>query len=365
MTLQVHRFPLGLSDAAWPAPTDRLWLEPLSMGALQSVLVNATGATYSRSTLLRIHEISAGNPFFAIELARAIAARGAVLRPGEELPVPSSLRDLVADRLNGQPAATRHLLLTAAMSSRPSIELLEERAGRDPRPALKGAVDARIVQYDGSLVSFAHPLFASTLVSDAGPDERRSTHAWLGEAASEDVEARARHLALARPGVDPAVAEQLARAAAQASERGALTVAGELADLSVDRTPASDPERVERALTAADTWYRVGDFTAVRQRVARLLPATDGIQRAHALLLDGLATWYLGSAYEAQACLDQALVNAGGDPALAGVINFYLSVFCSDIGECRAHAVAAAELLRNTRIAATRRPRCSRHFTCP
>ena len=104
------------------------------MGALQSVLVNATGATFSRSTLIRIQEISAGNPFYAIELARALVARGAVLRPGEDLPVPSSLRDLVADRLNNQPRATRRLLLTAAMSSRPSIELLQERAGRDPCP---------------------------------------------------------------------------------------------------------------------------------------------------------------------------------------------------------------------------------------
>jgi DNA-binding CsgD family transcriptional regulator len=341
--------PLGLADPAWPVAIDRVWLEPLSMGALQSVLVNATGATFSRSTLLRIHEISAGNPFFAIELARAVAARGAVLRPGEDLPVPSSLRDLVADRLNAQPVAARRLLLTAAMSSRPSIELLQERAGRDPLPVLKPAIDARLVRVDGSLVSFAHPLFASTLIADAGDNERRQTHAWLGDAEGEDIEARARHMALARPGISAPVAEQLARAAARASERGALTVAGELADLSVERTPPQDSQRIERALLAADAWYRVGDFSAVRERVAKLLPVLEGVHRARALLLDGLATWYLGTAHEAQAHLLQALSDAGADPALAGLINFYLSVFRDDISECRRHAFAAAELLKKTK----------------
>ena len=341
--------PLGLADPARPIAIERLWLEPLSMGALQSVLQAATGATFSRPTLIRIREISAGNPFYAIELARALAARGAVLRPGEDLPVPVSLRELVADRLNGQPAPARRLLLTAALSSGPTVALLEARAGRDPRPILRPAIDAGLFRMDGRRAAFTHPLFASTMVAEANDNELQSTHAWLGDAADEDVEARARHTALARPGIDAAVAEQLAQASARSLQRGAPTIAGELADLAVERTPAGDPERAERALAAADAWYVAGDFDAVRDRVAKLLPAVAGTQRARALLLAGLAAWYVSTSQDAVATLLLALADARGDRLLEGLIHYYLSIFHDyDLNAARRHALAAAELLADT-----------------
>ncbi len=341
--------PFGLDDAARPIAIEHVWLEPLSLGALQSVLHSATGASFSRPTLLRIHEISAGNPFYAIELGRAIVAHGAVLRPGEDLPVPSSLRELVAGRINGQPRATRRLLLTAALSSAPTIELLNDRAGRDSRPIMRPAVDAGLIHVDAGSLSFSHPLFASTLIASASEDERLSTHAWLGQAPTEDFEARARHLALARTGTDATVAEQLARAAVRALQRGAPTVAGELADLSVERTPTQDPERVERALSAAEAWFTAGDFAAVRARVASLLPSLGGTHRARALTLDGLATWYIGTSREAVASLLPALADAGSDRALEGRIHYYLSVFLDyDLEAERRHAIAAADLLAAT-----------------
>jgi len=84
--------PFGLADAARPIPIERLWLEPLSMGALHQLLRSATDSSFTRPTLLRIQELSGGNPFYALELARAFVASGTAARPGQNLPMPSSLR---------------------------------------------------------------------------------------------------------------------------------------------------------------------------------------------------------------------------------------------------------------------------------
>ena len=47
----------------------RVEITPLSLGALGRVIHRRTGAPLSRPLLRRIHEISGGNPFFALELA--------------------------------------------------------------------------------------------------------------------------------------------------------------------------------------------------------------------------------------------------------------------------------------------------------
>lgn len=59
--------PFGLAEAARPIPIERLWLEPLSMGALHQLLRSATGSSFGRPTLLRIQELSGGNPFYALD----------------------------------------------------------------------------------------------------------------------------------------------------------------------------------------------------------------------------------------------------------------------------------------------------------
>src|SRR5262249_10227922 len=47
---------------------------PLSVGALHRFLRDRLGRSFARQTLLRIHERSGGNPFFALELARVLGA---------------------------------------------------------------------------------------------------------------------------------------------------------------------------------------------------------------------------------------------------------------------------------------------------
>ncbi len=341
--------PFGLAEAARPIPIERLWLEPLSMGALHQLLRSATDSSFTRPTLLRIQELSGGNPFYALELARAFVAAGTFIRPGQDLPMPSSLRALVGAHLDRVPAGTRRLLLTVALSTRPTMGLLEAMSGPGTRTLLEPAIDASLICLEGPTVTFEHPLYASTLVARARADEVRAVHAALGNAATEDPEARARHLALASEGPDAGVARSLARAAARARGRGAPAMAGELADMAAERTPSAGRERSERALAAAEAWFAAGDLPAARERAAALMPNLRGSLRARALLLMGLCAWYTRPAQEAVAELLPALSYARNDRPLLGLLHFYLAVFRDfDLAEARKHSALAARLLEDT-----------------
>ena len=55
-----------------PDRIERVRVGPLSMGGLHMLISSRLGRSFPRPTMVRIAEISGGNPFFALELARAI-----------------------------------------------------------------------------------------------------------------------------------------------------------------------------------------------------------------------------------------------------------------------------------------------------
>jgi hypothetical protein len=70
----------GDTDVTWLQPEQpdamtRILLKPLSIGGLRQVVSSRFGRSIPRQTLLRIHEASGGNPFYALELARAMTER--------------------------------------------------------------------------------------------------------------------------------------------------------------------------------------------------------------------------------------------------------------------------------------------------
>ena len=79
--------PLGLERAFAADRLTRVGLSPLSLGAVQRLLQLQLGYVPSRPVLHRLHDLSGGNPFFALELARALRAGTLRLEPGERLPV--------------------------------------------------------------------------------------------------------------------------------------------------------------------------------------------------------------------------------------------------------------------------------------
>jgi hypothetical protein len=198
------------SELEQSVDVERLRVGPLSVGALHRLLHDRLGRPFARQTLLRIHERSGGNPFFALELARVL---GEDVDPLEPLPVPETLEELLRARLAGLPTTTRDALALASALGTPS-EWLLERAGVAPH-ALDPAVEAHVVERESGAIRFTHPLLSSVLYNDLGA-ERKVVHERVAAIVS-DPAVRARHLALAAEKPDAAIAAALDDASAIAA----------------------------------------------------------------------------------------------------------------------------------------------------
>lgn len=207
--------------SASPPDTLAFRLSPLSRAQVSGLLDHRGYAGLPRSTVREIHRTSGGNPLFALELGRALAENPTPPRPGEPLPVPTSLRALVLSRLDMLPAEARRTLLVASAGARPTVALLQTagRENAEAETAQAAELGLLATEPEGPAVRFAHPLISAALYAEAPAQERRAAHAALSTAASDPIE-RARHLALATTGTDPEVAARLAEAATLARDRG-------------------------------------------------------------------------------------------------------------------------------------------------
>jgi DNA-binding CsgD family transcriptional regulator len=311
---------------------------PLSMGALHRLLRDRFGTTLTRPVLSRVHEASGGNPFYAIELVRALEASGGWVRPGHPLPVPETLDAILHDRIDALPANVRQVLAAAAALRRPTESMLGDW------PALEQASEAGLIELANDEVTFTHPLLASAAYGSITGAERRALHRRLAEVVS-DPEERARHMALGAEGPDEDVAEALAAAARRASARGATGAAYELAELAVLMTPVSERARLlERRVDVAGYHLPAGELdtaAALLEELIEELPA--GGVRADALLL-------LASAQQRfERCLElaaSALQEARGDDARVARIECYIGEMLLVQGsadKALAHARAALE----------------------
>lgn len=279
-----EREPAGLLGSLPHERVSRLPLGPLSLGALYELVRSRFGARLSRPMLLRLRDTSGGNPFYALELARALLDLDREPEPGEPLPVPAGLRELVQTRLSGLPAPVRETLLVAAALTHPTLSLLQEALGDVAAEAVEQAIAKGIVEHEGDEIRFTHPLLASIHYASEPAPRRRAIHDRLGEVL-RDPEERARHLALAVEEPDEEVAAALEAAAARAMGRGALVAAAEFMDEALVRTPLASPgARRQRLLATAEAHYAAGDRDrALRPLEHELASATAGPERAQLL----------------------------------------------------------------------------------
>lgn len=288
---------------------DRLELGPLSVAALQRIVADRLGVSFSRPTLVRLAAASKGNAFYALEIARLLGDRGSDARSSDPLPVPDDLRALVRARIERLPSATRSALLRAAAAVRPTAEVVDVSA-------LLPAEEAGLISIgrDGS-VQFTHPLFASAVYGSAGEHDRSLAHEALA-AASQDPEDRARHLALAASGPDAETARALSEAAMSARARGAPDAASELAQLAIELTPEGDEADDERRLALAEHLLLAGDFQRAGEVLEALVASVSpGDLEARALLtLADIEYWRHGES--AAVAADAAALEAAVDPML-------------------------------------------------
>jgi DNA-binding CsgD family transcriptional regulator len=307
-------------------PEDRLRaieVAGLSLGATHELLHACLDATFPRPTLMRLWETSRGNPFFTLELATALQRRGGTLAPGDPLPIPSSLDELLHARIDGLgPPAVEVAGAVAALAD-PTVGLLEATLGARFDAGLAEALEARIFELDGEHVRFTHPLLGAAVVAHQTPGRRRSLHRRLA-AVVPSVEERARHLALATTEPDSNVAAILEEAAREARARGAPAAAAGLAEQALRLTPSSSPSDARRRLlVAADEHNRAGDnarAAALLEQARATAPPGDERATVVAHLADSQIR-----PRDAVALYREALSEAERDAALQATIHLRLA----------------------------------------
>jgi hypothetical protein len=206
-----------------------------------------------------------GNPLALLEFAAAAGGprhggpgyAGATTGTGREV------RGLYATRISRLPAATRHLLLLAALDGSGSLAVLAAVSGSGGLEDLGPAERDHLVVVDdegsGGL-RFRHPMIRSVVVEASTVEDRRVAHQQLAQVFADQPERRGHHVAEAALGPDEEVAAAVEAGARQTLQRGdvvgAVTRLLRAADLSPHRAGRG---RVHRGLLRRSARGRLAD----------------------------------------------------------------------------------------------------------
>ena len=131
----------ALERRRWSACTSGRW----HAGDARGCWPSGSDSSWRRRVLRRIVDATLGNPLFALEIGRLLAAGGV----GEDLPVPPAVEDLLGTRVSQAPRGARRLLLAVALGSDLPADELEAIAPVDV------ALDAGLLVADGERVRAA------------------------------------------------------------------------------------------------------------------------------------------------------------------------------------------------------------------
>jgi DNA-binding CsgD family transcriptional regulator len=327
-----------------PDAIRRITLQPLTVSELHAVITTRLGRSLPRPTMMKIHEVSGGNPFFGLELARSLEGRGRATSA-----LPASLAEVVHARVGGLHHDVRQALLAMACCADPTVELVANAVDVGAAELLERLAEAEttgIVEIDGRRLRFTHPLLAHGVYGDAPPAHRRAMHKRLA-ALVQEPESRARHLALAATGATPTILESLDVAAELARKRGAPAAAAELLDLGLELggdTPA-------RQIRAASHHLRAGNPGNARTLLNNAIAQLDsGLFRASALMLLAVVELFDDSFLEGVTVLERGLREVGEDSALKARMLVMLSFALLNVGR----AADALDVVEDAVLAATR-----------
>jgi DNA-binding NarL/FixJ family response regulator len=340
------RLPLELDRMPAERQLIRVAVSPLTLGAVHRLLHTRIGMSFPRPTLRRLHAVSGGNPFYALELARALERQGGRLEPGAELPLSGDLSALLRARLAPLPHETLEALLAAAALATPTVGLLVAAGGGEVRTVLESAVDAGVIEVPDDRIRFTHPLLAAAVYAQADARRRRECHRRLAEVVA-DAEERARHLALAVEAPDLAVAAALEEAALGAFARGAIESAAALGEQALRFTPGAQLEALQRRrMAVAGYLARAGAKARARRLIEEAWDAAEpGPERARVAFV--IAWLGLGTLEQRAAALRTALADAADDVQLLARIHAVLASLPFPVlppEETAAHATVGFEL---------------------
>ncbi|KUI10278.1 LuxR family transcriptional regulator [Mycolicibacterium acapulense] len=292
-----------------PDATQRISLQPLTSRMLHAVVTQHLEHPLPRAKLARIHQISGGNPFYAIELAKVADGR-------PEVPLPDTLAAVVEARLSGLNPETMDALLAAASVANPSVDLVAAAVGTEHERAvelLEAAEQRGVVVIEGSRIRFTHPLLATGVYTGVAAEDRRRMHHRLAGFVDEP-ELQARHLALAATVGDDATVSALERAATSAHARGAPVAAAELIELAI----ALGGDTAERRMRLAAYCFDGGDPSRARALLEGVVgDLAPGPIRAEARHMLAVVRFVDDGYTEAVELLTTALEDATEGPAKA------------------------------------------------
>ncbi|WP_433332598.1 LuxR C-terminal-related transcriptional regulator [Spirillospora sp. CA-294931] len=204
----------------------------------------------------RVIKEAAGNPLALIEFGASWQRL-----PSGAQPIPLADRVIASfrSRIGALPERTRLMLLLAAAEGRGHLPTLLGAAGSFGADLadLEPAERERLVQVNGTVLTFRHPLIRAAAYHGAVAARRIAAHAALAVAA-DDADCRARHLAAAATSPDESVAAELDQAAERARRRSGYATAASLVRQAADLTP--DPSaRARRLADAASAHIEAGN----------------------------------------------------------------------------------------------------------
>jgi DNA-binding CsgD family transcriptional regulator len=339
----------------YPGPLDAgqqaLHLDALPSPAAEALL-DARAPDLPVAVRARLLEEAAGNPLALVELSAAYAKLAKGARVPAWLPLTTRLERAFAARAFDLPAVTRTALLVAALNDGPLLsEVLDATAlltgTVSPLDLLATAVDARLIETDGTDVSFRHPLMRTAIRQEASISQRHAAHAALADVLQGQPGRRVWHRAAATIEPDETVARDLDAAAQQAQERGGTAVAVSALRRAADLSQG--PQRAERLLRAAELGFEMGQRDLVQSLLADAeqlgLPHRD--QARLTWIMESFTDGIPGDAAQARVLAAAAGQAAdGGDTDLALKLLYGASLRCwwADPGQVtRDYIVAAAE----------------------
>lgn len=363
-----------LADLRRTGDVSELSLTGLDAGGLAALVAARVGRAITPRLAARLQARTAGNPFFAGELARDLEERGA-LREGdgiEAAPVPDAVTDLVEERLARlDPVTERLLVAVAAIGPSAPVALAAQAAGigkPEAERAVGEALSERLVDEvvaPRSTIAFPHALIREALMAGAGGAAQARLHLGIARALEEDPDVEpaelARHygLAVGVAGPERAIAayRQAAVAAAEGHdhEQAAAQVRSALALLPSDDLAARGPlllDLGEHELLAADL-FRAREAFGGAAEAARSVGDAGGLARAALGFAGGDISFGLETnSYDEAAVglLREGLDRLGdSDPRLALRMGFRLCfalMYTDDDAGLSALAARAAELDR-------------------
>ena len=281
-----------------PLKEEELWRMIREMGHVST----PTGA---RRFAKRIFGVTAGNPFYAIELLKTMFAQGllevdeesgewtassSTVTQGREFPVSQTVHDVIAERIERLPEQLGDLLITIAVAGAGCrTEVLSHVHGISRLHAAgigDALVERRLMVQDGGVYRCAHPVIAHVVRDGLTPIRRREVHRTLALALErlivpKDLRETAREIARhADRGGEPALAHRFAVVASEgAVERYAYAEALSWLDLAASNatisTEADSVNRLTADVLEAAGWSEAPAPTNLGGPVTRELERED------------------------------------------------------------------------------------------